>query len=132
MDFMEKLNVLIVDDVITIRKVFEKLLRSIGASSIIHADSLETAWNEIIASHEDNNPIDLVFCDWNMPGGDGIDLLKKIRSFNQEDKIRRTKFIMVTGAGDNKLEAMQAGAHNTIHKPLCPDMIKEKLELIYK
>ena len=78
-----------------------------------------------------NTDISLVFSDWNMPNGDGIDLLDKVRSSDQE-KLKYLKFVMVTGAHDKAFLAMDSGAHNIIHKPFNKINILRKLELLYR
>lgn len=125
------LNVLIVDDVSTVQKVFSKALREIGVNNIETTDSNLEAWNILNDKLNKSEKIDVVFCDWNMPKGDGIYLLKKIRESNDE-KLKWTKFIMVTGSNDKVLEAMDEGANNVIHKPFSRDVISQKLNLIYK
>lgn len=58
---------------------------------------------------------DLVILDLKLPDGDGIDLLKKRR-----DGGDLTPVILITGHHEmeHAIEAMQAGAHEFIHKPL--------------
>ncbi len=74
--------------------------------------------------------VDIVLSDWNMPGGNGDELLGRIRS-SEDDSLRLTKFIMITGAGEKTVEAIDAGANNIIHKPFTAETIKNKLELIF-
>ena len=130
MSTLSDLNILIVDDVTTVRNMLVKTLKGLGAKNFFHADNVVNAWDQIDSSVESGSPIDIIFSDWNMPGGDGIDLLHKIRS-NENSEIRFMKFIMITGADDKVLAAMDTGSHNIIHKPFTPEMIKKKLELMY-
>lgn len=124
MDF-KNLNVLIIDDVKVVRSALSKALNKVDIIQIADAENITNAW-EIINSQN----IDLIFCDWNMDDGDGIDLLRRLR--NQEDpSLKFKKFIMVTGAKDKAYLAMDAGAHNIIHKPFDVETIKTKLELLY-
>ena len=127
---LSNLKVLIIDDVQTIRNLLTKNLNELGITTIEASDSSMDSWKIILEGIESNAPVDLVLCDWNMPKGDGIDLLEKIRS--QEDgRVRLTKFIMITGANDKVLRAMDMGANNIIHKPFNTQKIYEKLELIF-
>lgn len=128
---IEELNVLIVDDVQTVRKVLVKTLKELGVTRIATRDSMESAWKVIIENFEDDNKFDIVFCDWNMPGGDGIELLKKIRDF-EDDKLRWTKFVMVTGSEEKVRISMDQGANNVIHKPFNKHIIKLKLDIMYR
>lgn len=124
------LNVLIVDDIKTVRTMLTKNLNALGIEKIQATDSLLSAWSVLTGDYEKKNPIDIIFCDWNMPKGDGIDLLKKIRS-EAQDELRLTKFVMITGSNDKVLEEMDYGANNIIHKPFSAEIIKNKLELIF-
>ena len=127
---ISNLRALIIDDVATVRTILTKNLKSLGITEISTSDSIEDAWIKIMKSYDTELPIDIIFSDWNMTGGDGIDLLKRIRS-SEDDKVRLSKFIMVTGAHNKVLEAMDEGANNIIHKPFSSAIIKSKLELIY-
>jgi two-component system, chemotaxis family, chemotaxis protein CheY len=119
------LKVLIVDDSKTTRTAFEKVLKSLGFDHFEHADNIAAAWKVIEA-----DKVEIVFCDWNMPGGDGIELLKKMRA-SSRDKIKFKRFIMVTGAQLKALTAMDCGANNLVHKPFDIDDIKTKLDLVF-
>ncbi len=127
---ISKLKVLIIDDISTVRSVLSTKIKSIGITNILQSDCISDAWKQIKAEHERNIPINLVFCDWNMPGGDGVELLNDIRS-SKEETLRLTKFAMVTGANDKVIEAMDAGANNIIHKPFTTEIVKSKLEIIF-
>jgi two-component system chemotaxis response regulator CheY len=127
---LTKLKAMVVDDVSTVRLVISKSLKSLGMTDITQSSSLDDAWESLEGEFEFGTPIDIIFCDWNMPGGDGIDLLKKLRA-HKNPKFRLTKFVMLTGANDKVLEAMDEGAHNIIHKPFSMEIIKEKLDLIF-
>ena len=121
---------MIIDDVETVRKALKKTLKELGIIKITETDSLLESWNILNDSFSSENPVDIIFCDWNMPKGYGIALLNKLRS-SHDDRFRLFKFIMVTGAENKVLEAMDAVAHNVIHKPFSKEIIKLKLELIY-
>lgn len=127
---LSKINVLIIDDVETVRNVLDKHLKQLGVKNIKKTDCIYQGWNMMEDGIESNNEIDIIFSDWNMPNGDGIYLLEKIRK-SENERIRLIKFVMVTGANDKVLEAMDKGAHNIIHKPFNMKVLKEKFELIY-
>jgi two-component system chemotaxis response regulator CheY len=126
---MKSLNVLVIDDIKTVRTILGKILSELGITSIHTSDSLLDSWNILIRELK-TSPIDLILCDWNMPKGDGIELLAKLRA-NEDDKLRLTKFIMITGTNDKVLEAMDKGANNIIHKPFSIETIRAKLELVF-
>lgn len=130
MTSLAKLNVLIVDDAHVVRTAFNKIFAKLGIHTLQAADSIESAWNLIVKNFDAGKPIDVILCDWYMPGGDGIDLLEKLR-LSGIDGIRLTKFIMVTGANDKTIRAIDAGANSVIHKPFTAETIQEKFELIF-
>lgn len=122
---VSELQVLIVDDIKSVRSMLSKSLNQLGFQYVNEASNIEDAMMAIR-----NKPVDLVFSDWNMDNGDGIDLLKSLRNSN-DDKMKYMKFIMVTGSDDKVMQAMDEGAHNIIHKPFTPEIIMKKLELLY-
>lgn len=69
------LNVLVIDDVQTIRNLLKKNLNELGIKKIQETDSLLDAVKFIQTGINEQTPIDLILCDWNMPKGDGIELL---------------------------------------------------------
>lgn len=122
---LSELQVLIVDDIKSVRTMLGKSLKSLGIQYVNEASNIEDAMLTI-----KNKPVDLIFSDWNMQNGDGIDLLKSLRS-SGEKRLKYMKFIMVTGSDDKVMTAMDEGAHNIIHKPFTPEIIMRKLELLY-
>ena len=121
-----KMNVLVVDDFATMRRILKGSLKKIGFSNIFEAEDGKVALQ--VLGKED---IGLIVSDWNMPNMTGIELLKAVRS---NDKIKSIPFIMVTAEGqkDNIIEAVQAGVSNYIVKPFTPDTIEEKLKKVFK
>lgn len=122
----EDVSILVVDDFSTMRRIIKKILTGLNLSRITEADNGQKAW-EIIS----NNPVDLVICDWNMPGMTGMELMRKVRS---EEKFARMPFIMVTAEGKEKV-AIEKGEEDYtcyIGKPFkAPDLeskIKTMLE----
>jgi two-component system, chemotaxis family, chemotaxis protein CheY len=120
-----ELNILIVDDVAVVRKSLTKILQQLGFINFFEAENIQDAWEVI-----ETESIELIMCDWNMQNGDGIDLLNKIRSHNDES-INMKKFIMITGAENKSMAAMDAGAHNIVHKPFVKNNIDLKIRLIF-
>ena len=80
---MEKLNILIVDD----HPVFRAGLISIFKNLEFQLNIFEASNSKEMFSVLNNNEIDLVTLDINLPGTDGMQLLKKIRKINKEIKI---------------------------------------------
>lgn len=120
------MNVLLVDDFSTMRRILKKALKVIGFNNFIEAEDGKDAIGKI-----KNGKVDLIFCDWNMPNMTGIDFLKYVRS---ENDLKDLPFIMVTAEGqkENVIAAVDAGVSNYIIKPFTADTIKEKLSKVLK
>ncbi len=118
------LKVLIVDDFATMRKILNNILKEIGFTNISQADSGKTALEKL-----KNEKFGLVFCDWNMPGMLGIDLLKTIRA---DDELKDLPFVMVTAEAmqDNIIQAVKAGVTSYIEKPFSAETVRQELNRI--
>lgn len=114
-----KSEILLVDDSATIRA---GLSRGLSAEvAIKEAVDGEQAW-EIL---QQNNLIELVITDLDMPKVDGFELIERIRASDQS-RIANTPIIVVTGAEDTqaKHRAYVAGANDFISKNV------DKVELL--
>ena len=67
---LSELQVLIIDDIKSVRSILKKALKSLGIQFVNEACNVQDAMLTI-----KNKPVDLIFSDWNMENGDGIDLL---------------------------------------------------------
>jgi len=119
------MQVLIVDDMQTMRRIMKNVLKQIGFSNITEADDGKTALAEI-----KKKQFDLVLCDWNMPEMTGIDLLKALRADNAFKSI---PFVMITAEAkkENIVEAVKAGVNNYIVKPFTAETVSEKLKKVF-
>lgn len=117
------LNILIIDDSATIRKMLEKILLDMNLNVIATANSAV----EGIELFNKYKP-DFVTMDVNMPGMNGITALKRIREIHKDANI-----VMLTSKGDNALvvEAIKYGAKGYILKPLDSVKIKEAIEAVF-
>jgi DNA-binding NtrC family response regulator len=102
-------NILIVDDVATNRELIREALMCREykiTEAVAGGQALEMMENE---------GADLVITDLRMPGISGVDLLRKLRV-----KYPDTTVILVTACGtvESAVEAMKAGAHDYITRPL--------------
>ncbi|MBN1931958.1 MAG: chemotaxis response regulator CheY [Desulfobacterales bacterium] len=118
------INILVVDDFATMRRIMKNILKQIGFTNIIEADDGTTAMSEL-----KKKKFDLIISDWNMPNMPGIELLKAVRSNND---LKSIPFLMVTAEAQkqNVIEAVQAGVSNYVVKPFTAEAISEKLEKI--
>ncbi|HYD98775.1 MAG TPA: chemotaxis response regulator CheY [Alphaproteobacteria bacterium] len=118
------MNVLVVDDYATMRRIIKNLLTQIGFSNIDEADNGATALAKLR-----EKAFGLVISDWNMEPMTGLQLLKEVRS---DVKLKGTPFIMVTAESktENVVAAKEAGVNNYIVKPFNADTLKKKIESV--
>ena len=105
-------TILLVDDEPNYLVVLSELLREEGFE-VITAENGEKAFMVI-----EKSDLDLVITDMNMPGMDGLTLLKASKSYNNALPV-----IMITAFGEieKAVNAMQAGAFNYLTKPFNND-----------
>jgi DNA-binding response OmpR family regulator len=102
-------KILVVEDNVDSRDILAKLLRMSGFEVVSASDG-----NSGFAAAVAEVP-DLIITDINMPGMDGIELLKKIRL---EHSLANTAVLVVTAfGGDAASEAVEAGADAAAAKP---------------
>ncbi len=120
----KNMRVLVVDDFQTMRRIIINLLKQLGFTNIVEAADGQQAFDKL----EDDN-IDLVISDWNMPNKTGMEFLKEVRA---SEKYKQLPFIMVTAEGkrENVVAAVQAGVSNYIVKPFNAQTLKEKLSKV--
>ncbi|AMG29876.1 chemotaxis protein CheY [Grimontia hollisae] len=120
------MKILVVDDFSTMRRIVKNLLRDLGFNNTVEADDGLTALPIL-----KKGGIDFVVTDWNMPGMQGIDLLKNIRA---DDDLKHLPVLMITAEAKREqiVEAAQAGVNGYIVKPFTAATLKEKLDKIFE
>ena len=120
------MKILIVDDFSTMRRIIKNLLRDLGFNNTQEADDGTTALPMLQAGG-----FDFLVTDWNMPGMQGIDLLKAVRA---DGKLQSLPVLMVTAEAKREqiVEAAQAGVNGYIVKPFTAATLKEKIEKIFE
>jgi two-component system chemotaxis response regulator CheY len=120
------MKILIVDDFSTMRRIIKNLLRDLGFSNTHEADDGATALPML-----KSGDFDFLVTDWNMPGMQGIDLLKAVRA---DAKLASLPVLMVTAESkrDQIVEAAQAGVNGYIVKPFTAQTLKEKIDKIWE
>ena len=126
--FPPNTKILIVDDMMTMRKLVGKVCKELGFTDLTEAADGALAWQTLSSA---NPPFGLVISDWNMPNCSGLDLLKRVRSDTRYGKV---PFVMVTAEAEQHqiVEAVKAGVSNYVIKPFNADSLKEKLEAVHK
>ncbi len=120
------MKILVVDDFSTMRRIIKNLLKDLGFSNIQEADDGSTALPML-----QQGDFDFVVTDWNMPGMQGIDLLRNIRA---DEKLKHLPVLMVTAEAKKEqiVAAAQAGVNGYVVKPFTAATLKEKLDKIFE
>jgi len=120
------MNILIVDDFSTMRRIIKNLLRDLGFNNTSEADDGQTALPML-----KSGKFDFLVTDWNMPGMDGLTLLKTVRS---DDELCDMPVLMVTAEAkrDQIVVAAEAGVNGYVVKPFTAATLKEKIEKIFQ
>lgn len=122
----KEMSILVVDDMATMRRIIKNLLRDLGFTNTQEADDGLTALPLLQSGN-----FDFLVTDWNMPGMQGIDLLKAVRS---DDKLKELPVLMVTAESkrDQIVEAAQAGVNGYVVKPFTAGTLEEKINKIFE
>lgn len=126
--FDPKTRVLIVDDMMTMRKLVGKILKEIGFTDLTEAADGIQAWEAVNSAP---TPFGLIISDWNMPNCTGIDFLKRLRS---DQRFKKTPFVLVTAESEQHqvAEALKSGVDQYVVKPFNKDGLVLKLESVHK
>jgi two-component system, chemotaxis family, chemotaxis protein CheY len=120
------MKVLVVDDMVTMRRIVKNILKQLGFGNVDEAENGQEALQKLKA-----DTFGFVVSDWNMPVMTGIDMLRAIRA---DDKLKSIPVLMVTAEAQqsNLIEAVQAGVSNYIVKPFTAETMQEKIAKIFK
>lgn len=119
------MRILIVDDNFMTRKLLSRLLEPYGICDF--AESGEVALDAYQLALYDQDPYQLVCLDIRLPGLQGTDVLKQIRSMDTKHGIplgvNSCKIIMITGVDDKEaiFENFRANCDGYLIKPVCKD-----------
>lgn len=120
------MKILVVDDMVTMRRIVKNILKQLGFANVEEAENGQEALQKL-----QTDRYGFVVSDWNMPVMTGIDMLRAIRA---DEKLKTTPVLMVTAEAQqsNLVEAVQAGVSNYIVKPFTAEILQEKITKIFK
>ncbi|MGH9814639.1 MAG: response regulator [Candidatus Acidiferrales bacterium] len=116
-------SVLIVDDSSVMRKIIERCLRQSGMK-LKNIHEANDGYEGLSILQE--NAVDLILCDINMPTMDGLEFLQALAT---SEEARRIPVVMITteGSEDRVYEALSNGARGYIRKPFTAEQLKEQV-----
>ncbi len=114
-------QVLVIDDFAPMRSTIRSGLEQSGLFSVFVLSSTNQAWLLL-----ENEKIDLILCDVNMPGQSGLELLQAIRSHAQYSHL---PFMLMTGDGSKQMvsKAIALGVNDFVVKPFTLNLLKERV-----
>ena len=121
------MKILIVDDSVVFRSQIKSALEGIDDIVVVNS----AANGKIALERLEQNPIDVIILDLEMPVMDGMAMLEEMRKKNFQQKV--IVFAAPTGEGINlTLSALKAGASDFITKPNSNGSLEQALEGIQK
>ncbi len=118
---MNSIRVLIVDDSSVMRKIVERSLRQAG---IDLKQVFEAANGAEALTVVQDNVVDLILCDINMPVMDGLEFVKQLSSVGNAKDV---PVVMITTEGSEAhvVQALSCGARGYIRKPFTAEQVKD-------
>lgn len=119
-----QLQILIVDDMRSMRSLVRSTLLQLGCDKVVEAEDGEDALAKLAI-----RPAHLIISDLNMPKMDGLGFLAAVRA---SPNLKDTAFIMLTSRGDGDLvrQALALKVNNYLMKPFALDAFKRKIEAV--
>lgn len=119
-----KKKILSVDDSAIIRKIIKNRVELLNFEFLEASDGNEAL--AILA--KEYREICLILLDWNMPGMNGIDFLKKAKE--PGSSFKNIPILMVTTESEKAsiVQAIQLGVANYLLKPFTPEELTKKIK----
>lgn len=118
-------KVLLVDDELSIREMLRLALEIAGFDCLEAGDIHEA--HKLVTDHAP----DIILLDWMLPGGSGIDLLRRLK---EVDSTKTIPVIMLTAKSheDNVIQGLDVGADDYITKPFAPKELIARMRAILR
>jgi two-component system phosphate regulon response regulator PhoB len=122
---MPAFTILVVDDESAIRDMLRMALE-MADYNVLEAENIHDA-HRLIA---DERP-DLMLLDWMLPGGNGIELLRRLK---RDELARELPVIMLTArtTQDNMVQGLDVGADDYITKPFAPRELIARIKALLR
>lgn len=120
------MKILSIDDSSIVRKIIRGAVETLGYELLEACDGIEG----FLVLEKEYKDIGLILLDWNMPGMNGYEFLRKAKIHNVYKKIPVMMVTTETEEG-NIVRSIQAGAENYMIKPFTiEEMMKKILECL--
>ncbi|MGH1404765.1 MAG: response regulator [Alphaproteobacteria bacterium] len=125
---LKTLNILVVEDLAPMRKLIIELLSAMDVGQVIGAKDGQEAYRVYLEVKPD-----IIFTDWEMPGMDGLNLIRKIRQADDSHN-KSIPIIMLSGFGSRSriTEARDCGVTEFLTKPFTAEDIAKRLNHVIK
>ena len=122
---MSERTVLVVDDEFAIRDMLRMALEIVDFNCL-EAENIQDAHAIVV----DKRP-DIILLDWMLPGGSGIELLRRLK---REETTREIPVIMLTAktTEDNVIQGLDVGADDYITKPFAPRELIARIKALLR
>lgn len=119
------MKILVVDDFEAMRSIVIRLLAELGLGQVEEAADGLAALSRLR-----DGGFDFLITGWNMPGMEGIELLRTVRD---DPSLASLPVLMITAEArrDQIMEAVEAGVDGYIVKPFTGDTLRDKVERIF-
>lgn len=120
---LEKLRILVVEDIASIRSLIVRLLERLGCTQVYEAADIATA-----RGHLDRLDFDVILLDYELENENGLSLVRRLRADHGSIN-RDVPVIVLTGHKNPNviLSAVQAGANSYLVKPVMPDRLGQRI-----
>ena len=115
---MQDIKILIVED--------EAAIRDMIRMGLEMAENIQDGY----ALVHDHTP-DLVLLDWMLPGGSGLELLRRLK---RDEVTSKVPVIMLTAktTEDNKIQGLEVGADDYVTKPFAPRELAARIKAVLR
>ncbi len=123
------LRALVVDDNPTAREILQESLNLVASRVDAVASGREAI--AAITQHDSNEPYDIVFIDWRMPGMDGLQASRHIKSNETLKHPPRIVLVTAFGREEAREEAERLGLDGFLVKPVTKSMVVDTLVNVF-
>jgi len=122
-----KMQILLVEDIVEVRKTVKDMLRKMGFKHVQDTGEPEKGLKIVQEALEVDEPIELILVNFNMTPYNGIEFYKKVQALNNPKQ--NAKFILLTASTEAEVikTAISTGIKNILVKPFSQQQLVEKL-----